>query len=243
MMDFLNVAFALPTAVWSAALLVVGLYWLLVIAGALDIDIWHIDGSGDIDVDIDVHLDGAQGHEGAVEGISGLAKLLQVLGLRQVPPTVALSFVIFFGWIASFCGMAWGAPLLAGALPAGLTAGLVSLGSLAVGLALGSLAARPLGPVFAERPARRRSELIGRACRLSTLRVDGRFGQAEIDDGGSLLVVQVRCDHENGLQKGDEALLVHFDPAREAFVIEPLHPGGPAPRTSARRATPAQTTR
>jgi len=243
MMEFLDVAFALPTAVWSAALLVVGLYWLLVIAGALDIDIWHIDSGGDIDVDIDVHLDGAHGHDGALDGLSGLAKLLQVLGLRQVPLTVALSFVTFFGWIASFCGMAWGAPLLHGALPAGLTAALVTVGSLAVGVVVGALAARPLGPVFAERPARRRSELIGRACRLSTLRVDGRFGQAEVDDGGSPLVVQVRCDHENGLQKGDEALLVHFDASREAFIIEPLQPGGPAPRAASRRGAAAPTTR
>ena len=241
MIDFLHVAFALPTAVWSVGLLVVGVYWLLVIAGALDVDLWHVDGSGSVDVDLDISLDASHGlpHEGVHpaggEGAAGASALLGALGLRRVPLTVAVSFVVFFGWISSFCGMAWGAPALQALLPGVVAAALVSLASLVVGLVAGGLAARPLAPVFAERPARRRAELIGRACRLSTLRVDGRFGQAEVDDGGSPLVVQVRCDHDNALQKGDEALLVHYDQAREAFVIEPLT-DNPGPRAAVRAA-------
>lgn len=246
MMDFLHIAFALPTAAWSVLLILVGLYWLLVIAGALDIDLIHVDFDADGAMDGALHagveggldgLDGAaHGHlegaadaasakAGALSGLSAVAKLLQVLGLRRVPLTVAGSFIIFFGWIASFCGMAYAAPLLVPSLGAPMVRSLVSLGSLLVGFSLGSISARPLGPVFAEQPARRRAELLGSVCRLSTLRVDGRFGQAELATVGSDLVLPVRCDLENTLTKGDEALIIHYDPAREAYVIEPLQPG------------------
>ena len=254
MMEFLHIAFALPTAAWSVLLILVGLYWLLVIAGALDIDLIHVDldGDGVIDGALEGGLDGldgaadgldgvahaATGKAGAVEGLSALAKLVQVLGLRRVPVTVALSFIVFFGWIASFCGMAYAAPLLVPSLGPAVVSSLVSLGSLLVGLSLGSLCARPLGPVFADQPARRRVELIGSVCRLSTLRVDGRFGQAELATRGSDLVLPVRCDHENELTKGDEALIVHYDEAREAYVIEPL--SAPEAQSVAARAAQAK---
>lgn len=254
MMDFLHIAFALPTAAWSVLLVLVGVYWLLVIAGALDIDLIHVDldGDGVVEAAAQGGLEGieaaAQGglesaaqaataKASALDGLGALAKLVQVLGLRRVPLTVAASFIVFFGWIASFCGMAYAGPLLVPSLGAPMVRTLVTLGSVLVGLLLGSLSARPLGPIFAERPARRRAELIGSICRLSTLRVDGRFGQAEVQTLGSDLVLPVRCDLENSLSKGDEALIVHYDALREAFVIEPLHARSGQPATH--RAAPA----
>ena len=51
--------------------------------------------------------------------------------------------------------------------------------------------------------------------------VDKKFGQAEFDDGGAGMIIQVRCDQENKLKKGSQALIVSYDDRREAFIIEP----------------------
>ena len=81
----------------------------------------------------------------------------------------------------------------------------------------------PLAPLFHIHKASTRRSFIGHECELLTGRVDERFGQAEIADGGAGLTVQVRCDHENDLSKGGKGLVVSFDDARDAYVIEPLH--------------------
>ena len=61
-----------------------------------------------------------------------------------------------------------------------------------------------------------------RAEPLRTGRVDARFGQAECADGGAGLLIEVRCDVQNELQRGSQALIVSFDDEREAYVIEPV---------------------
>jgi hypothetical protein len=82
--------------------------------------------------------------------------------------------------------------------------------------------ARPFAPLFHIHKASTRRSFIGQECEVLTGWVDGRFGQAEIADGGAGLTVQVRCDHENRMAKGVNALVVSFDDKREAYVIEPL---------------------
>jgi len=169
----------------------------------------------------------AKGSAEAAEGsivAAVLLKLLNILGIAKVPITVSGSFIVLFGWITSFATMAFAVPYLGGAVSEGVILGGATALSLLIGLSFGSLLSRPFGPIFTIQSARGRHDFIGQACTLTTTRVDGRFGQAEIADGGSGLVVQVRCDIENGLQKGASALVVSFDREREAFIIEPLHP-------------------
>ena len=133
------------------------------------------------------------------------------------------SFLIFFGWILCFLGMEQLVPLLPASIPAVVTGFGVGVGALLAAIPPASVAARPLAPVFHIHKARSRRSFIGHECELLTGRVDGRFGQAEIADGGAGLTVQVRCDHDNDLSKGGRALVVSFDDSREAYVIEPLH--------------------
>ncbi|MEZ4238768.1 MAG: hypothetical protein R3F59_21975 [Myxococcota bacterium] len=97
--------------------------------------------------------------------------------------------------------------------------------------ALGArVATRPLEPLFRVAHARSREALLGEAAEITTGRVDARFGQARLTVDGDELLVQVRCDQpDTGLRRGAEALVVAFDPRREAFVVEALpttHPHG-----------------
>ena len=65
----------------------------------------------------------------------------------------------------------------------------------------------------------------GRTCRITTLRVDGTFGQAEIDDGGAGLVAQVRCLRSNRLTRDTQALVFDYDEAEGVYHVAPLDKG------------------
>lgn len=200
-MGFLDAALALPTGIFTLLLAIAVIYWAFVILGAFDIDVLDFDGGGD-----DVS-----------EGL--LAGVFAVLGLRAIPVTVVLTVVILLGWLGSYFGM-W---VLAGyGLAGALVAAGVGVAAFLLALPLTSLAVRPLRPLFKTAEARSRTQLVGGTCTIATGRVDEGFGQADVHLGGDHLLIQVRCAAGNGLAKGDEALIVDFDRAREVYLVEPM---------------------
>jgi hypothetical protein len=148
--------------------------------------------------------------------------LLAFVRLRRVPATVALSLMTVFTWLFAVMG-AWAVsvtPLLQ-ALPVALTGTVVLGASFLLAAFPASFCAVPLGPLFRVRPARKRQDLVGRVCVVTTGVVTETFGQAELDERGAPYVLHVRCDAPGGLKKGDSALVVSFDEQRDAFVVEP----------------------
>lgn len=229
MTEFLTAILAFPTAIFTILLGVVILYWLFVLLGALDIDLLgdaHADGGHDLPLDGhghgDAHFDGHghadhghadHGHD-AHDGHGGLGGLIQALGLGGVPLTVMLSILILLAW--SFCVMAM---QLLGSSPVWLVSAAALL-SLVVAVPLTSLLVRPLRRLFISLPAPRHRDLLGRVCTITTLRVDERYGQAEIEDGGAGLIVQVRSNGPAGLARGDRAII--FDYRDEVFLVAPV---------------------
>jgi hypothetical protein len=193
MTEAFAIALSFPTVFLTVPLGVVLLYWLLVVAGAFDLPTHGAhDGIG-----LDGH--GAShggGHHHGLDGAEGLAALLSALKLRSAPVTVVLSLLV---------------------LVAGL--GLL-LGALLLALPLTSLLVRPLGDLFVVHEARRHKDLLGHECVVETGRADKGFGQARLEDGGAGLILQIRCDTDGGLRRGDRALLLYWDEARQAYVAE-----------------------
>ncbi len=229
MTDFLDAILAFPTVVFTIPLGVVVGYWLTVMVGAVGVDL--LDGDlGDFALGAKAGaIEG--GVKGAVEGGAHAAaeahghheggSFLEVLGFGGVPVTVSVSFVVFLSWLLS---LAVARPLqgMLGALPGALVTGGLSLGCLAVGGVLAGLAVRPLRPLFATHQAPRRSELMGRVCVIASGRVDGRFGHATFADGGAGLILNVVCDKANELKRGEQALILAYDAARDAYEVEPV---------------------
>ena len=151
--------------------------------------------------------DGSDGQDGG---------LLSVLGLGKVPVTITMSVALLLAWTVCTLGTLWLAPVNA------LFQAAVLAGSLVTGLLASALVLRPLGKALdAERPARRRDSL-GHVCTITSGKVDATFGTALVDDGAAGLNVHVVCPRANTLKKGDRALLVEFDPAREVYEVEPI---------------------
>ncbi|HLV67900.1 MAG TPA: glycine zipper family protein [Polyangiaceae bacterium] len=203
--EFLAITLAPPTVAFTALLALMLVYWVFVMVGALDLDLFDPGGTAE----------GVDGAGEAAEG--GLAGVLSALRLRHAPVTVVLSFVALFGWLGSYFGMRHLAPLLP--VPGVLSGLLVALAAAIVALPLTSLVTRPLAPLFRTAHARGNADLIGKVVTVKTGRVDARFGQGTLEDG---LLLHVRCEDPDALARGDRALIVAWDEEKEVFEVEPL---------------------
>lgn len=193
----------------------------------------HVDALGADGHGHDLHLDGhghgpADGHghsgdhhgdadadAGDAEHAGGLAGLIQTLGLGGVPVTLMLSILILAAW--SFC---LGGTELFGGSP-GWTSVAVPLLSLALAVPVTGVIIRPLRRFYTTVAAPQHRDFVGKICTITTLRVDERYGQAEIADGGAGLIVQVRSSGSDRFSRGDRALI--FDYKDEVFWIAPVN--------------------
>lgn len=237
MTEFLNAILAFPTVLLTIPLGVMAVYWLFVLLGALDINLLgDADGSGHGDVHLDAHghldghLDGhghhghqgQDGHGDAGEPSGGIAGLLHALGLGGVPVTVMLSLLLVTAWVFSIGGTELLGALGLGSPPDVLDwkGTLVGLASLGLAVPVTRLLIRPLRRFFRTIAAPQHRDLLGKICTITTLRVDERYGQAEIEDGGAGLLVQVRSSDPGRLHRGDRAVI--FDYRDEVFHVAPM---------------------
>jgi hypothetical protein len=241
--EVVTAAIAFPAIIFTGVLALALVYWIFVVVGALDLDLL-----GGAEADLDLGMDGAAkgalegavkgslegavkgAAEGVAEGVadvdgdhSTLADIFAALQLNRAPATVVLTLIGIFGWLTSVLALmnlmpawtSWGMPGWAFKL-------LVFIASLLVALPLTALAVRPFAPFFVTYAAKSKKELVGQVCVISTGRVDNRFGQAILPDGGAEHILDVRCDTPGLLRKGDRALLVSWDADREVFQVEAM---------------------
>jgi hypothetical protein len=177
-----------------------------------------VDGAGDVGD----ALASAKGAGEAVKvevGHHDMGGFWDALGLGTVPITISFSVVVVVGWALSILGMYYGEMWLGE--HSVLLALLVSAGSIVIGIPLAGLVVRPLNPIFRLHEGKGNRDYIGSLCTITTGHVDQSFGQATIEDGGTVLVIAVVCDKPEALKRNDRALVIDFDPTRQAYVVEP----------------------
>lgn len=289
MAELLAAIIGFPAVVPTVLLGVALLYWLLVMFGALDVDLFSADGAAD--GVLDGAAEGAQGllHAGAdgaadgvldgvadgaadgvvdgvadgvVDGVAdgaaegahaivhtghadGLAhgsahgaadavahgsvvSLLSLAHFRSVPITVTASVLTVFTWLLCVVGVRL-LPSGVEGLSGWLMGSVVLIASAVLSLVPTAVVIRPLGRFFRVHGAKSHRELVGRVCDVTTGTVGPKFGQARLKVEDLDLIVQVRHEKPDVLSRGDRALIVSWDPSREAFVVEPydklLEPG------------------
>ncbi len=212
-----------PTVIFSALVGALLVYWLLVILGALDIDLIpgpDLDGDGVADALAHASDGGA---EASFDGLSGI---MTWMGFGKVPVTILMSILAVTAWAVCILGGNLAFSAIGDLLPSFVVATILFLIATFLGMVATSLIARPLAPIFKTHEADRRQDLVGKTCRVDTGSVDKIFGQATVDDRNQQAVIQVRNDHGHVFQRGDIALIVSWEERREAFLIEPLNKNG-----------------
>ena len=250
MQEFLVAVVAFPTIVFTFGLALALLYWLVVIFGALDLDFLDsVLGLDSIDAALDGALESIEGMadgavEGAMESLDGaaegavesaaegaaegadasdtgqgtIAALLNAMGVQGVPITIVGSFVLLWGWLISLAGTKLLGPVAATLLVSGFLFAMSCAGA----FALAAITSRPFKKAFEIQRASTRSSLIGKMCVVTSAKVDADFGRAEIDDGATGFVAEVRCPQDNQLTRGATALVYKYDSSAGIFFIGPL---------------------
>ncbi|HXV65508.1 MAG TPA: hypothetical protein VEK15_32730 [Vicinamibacteria bacterium] len=246
MLAFLTTVLSFPTVVFTVLLGLTLLYWLVVIAGAVDLDfldgvvgldgaeaaldgaLEHVDGALDsLDRAADVAAEPLETASGTVDevdvdGDGGSTRtmgwLMNAMGVRGVPVTIVASFVIFWAWILSYAATRALGPLGA-SIVVGLFVGAAALGASFV---LAAFTSRPFKKLFVTHLGARRASLVGKMCTVTSTKVDEQFGRAEIDDGGSGFVAEVRCSSQHDLRRGSRALVFRYEPVEGVFFIGPI---------------------
>ncbi|WP_225409490.1 hypothetical protein [Stigmatella hybrida] len=242
MTAFLDAILAFPTALLSIFMGVVLVYWLCVILGAAGVDMLDGDVAAGAKAAGGTFEGGAKalggvlegGAKGAADGIVGSAKAagghgndidagaLSGLGFAGIPVTISGSFIVFASWTLSLLGSGTAHEMLGAVLPGAVISGGMLLLSLVLGTLLAALAVRPLRPIFISQKAPSRDALMGRVCLINSGSVTGSFGQATFADGGAGLILNVFCGKANQLKRGDQALILGYDPARDVYEVEPV---------------------
>lgn len=219
MTELFDASLRFPTVIFTIALGITLVYWGFVLLGALDIDLLGGgDASGAAKGIGDAMTGGAKGGAEALKGAGGVEVGESLLGLEKVPITISASFIILASWCLSLLGSHYSASIVGSGWLVSIA---ILVAAFALALPIAALFVKPLAPVFAVREGKSNRDYVGHICTITTGHVDNEFGQATIEDGATVLVISVRCDRAGALKRGSKALVVEFDPARQAYIVEP----------------------
>lgn len=192
-------------------------YWILVLTGLLDLDSHGdattlVDPHGPLNADADASIDAGEVH--------GLIKpLAQFFNLGEVPLVVTVSFFALFGWLLSMSLNLILNPWNSGLLGLALLAPTM----LAAGLATRH-ATKPIGKFFRmlNYQGETHKPVVGRSCVIMTTEATPTFGQAQVDQEGAPLLINVRTFGDLVLKKGDPALIIKHDAETGVYTVANL---------------------
>lgn len=238
MAEFFNASISYPTILWSLLLCVALLYWLLAIIGAVGVDLLDAgadvaDGAVDGAVEAIEAADAADGAAEAADGAAEVAEsathlsdytgFLSLFRRRQAPLTVVLTVFFLWNWLLNHLTVHYLSDSLNEWIPIEIWGTGILILYFWISQPLSRAMLVPITPIFDTHSAIKSKDLIGEVVEVQTSRVDEKFGQAILEDGGAGLILQVRCRLEQNLKKGDRALIVRFDGDDESYRIEPMN--------------------
>ncbi|MEM6550608.1 MAG: hypothetical protein AAF750_00525 [Planctomycetota bacterium] len=214
MADFITACTQSPTnLVLSVLLVLIMLYWIVVIIGAVGMD--SLDFDFDFDGDVDLALDGHTSLFGAGIGLS----FLRFFHVGTVPLLILVSVFVLMMWAIGVISY----PLIGNW---GILLQLLMLVPFAIGaILLTKVLTLPLRVFFdklkAQEAAEQSVNLIGQRCEVVSLTATHRHGQVKVaTDGSPLLLNVVTPDESITLNKGDEAVLISQDADSSVFTIQ-----------------------
>lgn len=204
---FIDAAIGYPTAVLTALLLVVLVYWLLALVGWVDFESTGID------------LELAPQTEGDAGELSTLAGYVMALGLSGVPFSIVVSLLVLVAWTLSCLAGEWLMPWVPTLLLHIVVGTGVLLLSVALAIFVTALLVRPLRGLFVTHQAMGNASLVGQTCTVMSQRVDERHGHAEVAQRGANLQIRVHAETPNTLTKGMPAYILEYDDAANRYLI------------------------
>jgi membrane protein implicated in regulation of membrane protease activity len=195
--NFLEYIFSLPIIAFTIPLMIMIVFWLFALLGAIDIEI----------LDPDVETDSADG---------AASSFLESLGLDGVPLTVAITLVEIYGFVFIYLAKKYIAPLFDGILTATASGFVLAIFALLLAIPFAAYSSKPLRRVFTTHEGVQKSDLIGTYCIVTTQTVTESFGQARADDG---MIYSVRTAPDNQIAGGSRVVLIDFNKEDDTYIV------------------------
>ncbi len=217
MVEFVSVAFAPVNVLFTVLLLVIGLYWIMVILGVLDIDLFHIDvfdGGPDTDVDMDSGADIDGFEPGVVHSI------LHFFYVGELPTMFLVSIMVLSLWTFSMLGNHYLNPEGSGAMAVA-----IFFGDLAISTVVLKFVALPLRSLYLilNKDYNAPGDVLGKTCTVITTEVTKeKMGQAQVPTKGAPIVLNVLSRNAHVFKKGDEAVVVKKNGDKGTYQIAPV---------------------
>jgi hypothetical protein len=209
MEQLLEVASQFPTVIYSTVLGVVVVYWLIGMLGLVDLG---LAGDADLELDVDSDVD---------VSVGGLTGFMLTFGLTGVPFTLVISIITLICWLISFYLQFY----ILNWLPDGwlyyLMGSFASFVIFVISLPLTAIVIRPLKGMFKSVETTLSDHLVGNSATIVTGTVSETFGQARLFNNGAEMLLDVRCDSEHSLKKGDKVLLIEYLTEKYAYIVAP----------------------
>lgn len=207
---FIGAALSYPTAIFTALLLVVLVYWLLALVGFVDFE------SAGLDLEVELQADGDPGE------LSTLAGYAVAMGLHGVPFSIVVSILVLLSWTLCCLAGQWVLAGLGSGIIFWVSGTVILLLSLAASIPLTALLIRPLRGLFVIHHAVGNASLVGQTCVVVSQQVDDRFGRAEVLQRGANIQIRVWTQAPQTLNKGDKAQILAYDESAGHYLIRPM---------------------
>ena len=215
-MELIQAAFLPANLFFTLIFLLVCLYWLSVILGALDLDFLDIDLDTDSDLDVDADGDVDIGAPGAgfFEG------LLAFFYFGKIPVMILLSITVLCMWTISMYANSHFNPK--GTFVLGIP---VAIGTIIASPIICKIICMPLARFFGmfKKDYHAPRDVKGRICKVITTQVSEKMGQAEVPTKGAPILLNVVANGDHVFHKGDEAVVVEKDEEKGVYVIAPVN--------------------
>ena len=209
-MELINAAFAAPNLLLSILLIMVILYWLTVVVGALDVDSFHVD--------TDIHHDIPHGID-AAHGGDLFVGVLRFFGFGRVPFMVNFSILLLVIWsISIYCNNERGFinPNMSFWLALGLF-----VPNVIVSLFITKFLTLPLAKVFDKlHKDTAEHDYIGQIA-TATTNADGEIrGQAKLTIDASVLTINIKTIDGSQIERGEEIIIVDMQPEKGYYLVQ-----------------------
>ncbi|RBP51013.1 DUF1449 family protein [Arenicella xantha] len=186
-----------PTVIYTILLIICAIYWLVAVMGLVEIDILDFDLDGDIDAADSTSLQ---------EGIAGI---LHRIGLAGVPLTVVLTIIACIGWLLCYYTTYFIRPLLPDVTLIRLALGLVTfVVATYITVLTTAQILKPIRSLFQRLDYDETKYILGQTVVVRSSIVNRDRGEAELNDGGAGLLLNVRATGDEQFTKGQEVVVI-----------------------------------
>jgi hypothetical protein len=213
MVELMQLAFSPINVFFTLLLVIVVMYWLTVILGVLDTDLFEVDlPDMDMEADMDAGVDADLG-SGAAWGI------LHWFHVGEMPVTVLLSIFILSLWAIAILGNYYLNPDMRILQAFGVFLCNIVISSLVV-----KCVAFPLRPLYAlfYKDCNAPKKVIGSRGLVVTTQVTAdQMGQLEVHTKGAPIRLNVRSKRDHVFREHDQAVVVERDKKSNIYFIVP----------------------